>query len=170
MGGMAIGSAIWGVVAARVGIDRALAIAAVGMLLAIAASYRYSLPLNIDLRLLPSAHQVDPIVMVEPDPEEGPVLVQIEYRIDPEKAVDFREVMLQLRRIRRRDGAVRWGLFHDPAEPGRYVESFLVDSWAEHLRQHDRAILADLDFEQRARAFHISEDPPVTIHLIADMT
>ena len=78
------------------------------------------------LNLAPSAHWPEPVVVCEPNSEQGPVLVQVEYRIDSDKAREFRRAMRDLRRIRRRDGAIRWGLFRDPAEPGRFVESFLV--------------------------------------------
>ena len=51
--------------------------------------------------------------------------------------------MKAVERIRRRDGAIQWGLFEDAANPGRYVESFLVENWAEHLRQHERITVSD---------------------------
>src|SRR5439155_19169926 len=101
----------------------------------------------------PSAHWPEPVVVVEPKPDQGPVLVQIEYWIDPDQAQEFRHAMRDLRRVRRRDGAIRWGLFRDPAEPGRFVESFLVETWAEHLRQHVRATEADREIESRALGF-----------------
>ncbi|HEU0173474.1 MAG TPA: MFS transporter [Blastocatellia bacterium] len=103
---------------------------------------------------------------VEPPLEQGPVLVQVEYRIDPEQARGFRHAMRDLQRIRRRDGAIRWGLFRDPAEPGRFVESFVVESWAEHLRQHARATESDREIEERVQAFHIGVGRPAVTHLI----
>ena len=44
---------------------------------------------------------------------------------------------------RGRDGAYAWGLFEDTAEPGRFLETFLLESWLEHLRQHSRVTKAD---------------------------
>src|SRR5258708_24892316 len=81
--------------------------------------------------------------MRETDPDRGPVLVTVEYSIDPVDAAEFIAAMREMRRIRRRDGAVRWGLFEDAAKPGRYLESFLVQSWGEHLRQHERITVSD---------------------------
>jgi len=168
MGGMAIGSAVWGAVAARFGVTSALTCAGLGLLIGIAASLRYRLIDGDDLSLIPSVNWPDPVVVVEPRLEEGPVLVQTEYRIDPDQVREFRQAMRELRRIRRRDGAIRWGLFRDPAEPGRFIESFVVESWAEHLRQHARATEADREEEDRAKAFHIGDGWPVTTHLIAE--
>jgi hypothetical protein len=74
--------------------------------------------------------------------------------------------MLELGRFRRRDGAVDWGLFEDVAEPGRYVETFMVESWGEHLRQHERATVADRQIWERANSFHLRGGPPPVSHLL----
>jgi MFS family permease len=167
MGGMAGGAALWGGIAARFGAATALTCAALGLIIGLAVSLRYRLIDGDDLRLAPAAWP-EPIVIIEPTPEQGPVLVQIDYRIDMEKAPAFRLAMRDMRRVRRRDGAIRWGLFHDPAESGRFIESFLVESWGEHLRQHSRATESDRAIEARVQAYHIGDEEPVTTHLIAE--
>jgi hypothetical protein len=96
-----------------------------------------------------------PTVVDEPDAEEGPVLVILEYRIDPENSQEFDRAIQKLGRIRRRDGASRWGIFHDVADPGRRLETFLVESWSEHMRQHARFTEADCATEDAVRAFHL---------------
>ena len=88
------------------------------------------------------------------------MLVTIEYRIDPDHAHEFADTMQAVRQQRLRDGAFRSGLFRDPSEPGRYLETIVIESWAEHLRQHQRVTVGDWDAEERAHAFHISEEPP----------
>jgi len=110
----------------------------------------------------------DPVVVDEPEAEEGPVLVTLEYRIDPESSEEFDRAIEKLGRIRRRDGASRWGVFHDVADPTRRLETFLVESWVEHMRQHARFTEADRAIEDAVRAFHIGEGPPVVSHLVAD--
>ena len=168
MGGMAVGSAAWGAVAARLGVTAALTYAAFGMFISTTANLRYKLLDGDGPSLAPWMHWPEPVVVDEPGGEEGPVLVEIEYRIDPRRAAAFREAASALRRLRRRDGASRWTLFHDPAEPGRFIESFLVESWAEHLRQHRRATEADREIEDRVNAFQVGKKPPRGTHLIAD--
>jgi hypothetical protein len=74
--------------------------------------------------------------------------------------------MRELRGERLRDGAMRWELFNDPAHPQRYVETFLVESWVEHLRQHERVTRADRQAQEVARAFHVADTPPQVSHLI----
>ena len=76
--------------------------------------------------------------------------------------------MREVSRIRRRDGAMQWGLFVDSADPTLHTEVFMVSSWIEHLRQHERVTHADTDLQDRARAFHLGPEPPEIQHLIAD--
>src|SRR5581483_1124649 len=112
-------------------------------------------------------HWPEPTLVVERPPEHGPVLVTVEFLIDPEQGPAFAHAMQAVRRLRRRDGAIRWGLFEDAATPGRYLETFVVESWAEHLRQHERATISDRALEQKAYSFHRGPEPPKVTHWIA---
>jgi MFS family permease len=166
-GGMAAGSALWGAMAARTGIPIALLVAGAGLLLGLLAATRYRLAGGAALDLTPSLHWPQPAVVIEPPAEQGPVLVTVEYRIDPAHAGDFAPAMQEVRLERLRDGALRWELFHDPADPQRYVETFLVESWVEHLRQHERVTLSDREAEASARALHLGPTPVDVSHLVA---
>jgi MFS family permease len=168
LGGTAAGSAVWGAVASRLNIATALDLAALGLIVGLILSVRYRLIGLEDLSLTPWVHWPEPIVAVKPDPDEGPVLITIEYHIDPNRAKEFRHAMREMNRLRRRDGAFRWGLYSDTANPSRFVETFLVESWAEHLRQHTRFTEADRKIEERAYAFHVGDRTPETTHLIAE--
>ncbi len=165
-GGLAIGSAIWGLTAERFGNSAALSGAAIGLMVGLIAALPYRLIAGEKLDLTPSLHWPEPVVAIELNPEEGPVLITIEYRIDPARSHDFAEAMHALSRVRRRDGAIRWSLWKDTALPNRYLETYVVESWAEHLRQHERMTVADLGEEARVRAFHIGDQPPLVSHLI----
>jgi hypothetical protein len=100
----------------------------------------------------------------QPEPDEGPVLVTIEYRVDPGKVAEFLDALHDYERIRRRDGAVRWGVYYDAEDPGVYLENFIVESWAEHTRQHDRFTVADRKFEERVLS--LAFGPPKTRHFL----
>jgi Transmembrane secretion effector len=93
-------------------------------------------------------------------------LVIIEYRVAPERSGEFVREIQRFGRIRRRDGAYRWGVFCDTSDPTRYLETFLVASWAEHLRQHERVTMADRAIEDRVRSFNADGAPPMVTHLI----
>ncbi len=159
------GSALWGSVAEHVGIPRALLVAALALALGLIAAARHPVGFGEGINLAPASRPA-PVVVNEPEAEQGPVLVTVEYRIDPPRAADFTATMLELGRFRRRDGAVDWGLFEDVAAPGRYLETFVVESWGEHLRQHERATVADHQILERANSFHILPGPPTVAHLL----
>jgi MFS family permease len=165
-GAMAIGSVIWGGVASRVGLRTTLLIAGIALLVGAALTSRRRLA-GFSLDTTPSTHWPEPNLVLAADPEHGPVQVMVEYHIDPKNGREFTRAMQHVRRIRRRDGAVQWGLFEDASAPGRFLESFLVPSWAEHLRQHERMTVSDHTIEKQAWAFHIGENPPAAHHWIA---
>ena len=168
-GGWAIGSALWGWVADRVGVSTTLYIAASSLVLGLTAAFRFKLLFSEDLDLTPSLHWPEPkIVHSEDSDKAGPVLVTVEYHIDPKNAEAFKDAARKLGEIKRRDGALYWNLFHDTTDAGRYLESYLIDSWAEHLRQHGRVTKADKDVEDHVMAFHVGAEPPQISHLIAE--
>jgi predicted MFS family arabinose efflux permease len=164
-GGLAVGSALWGVVAGRVGERTALLAAAASFGLGLLAALRWRLQGIGALDLTPSVRP-EPVTVLDPEPDDGPVLVLVRYRVDLARAEEFASAMRAMRRVRRRDGAYRWGLFEDVAEPGCFVETFVVRSWAEHLRQHERFTAEDLAVRDRLRSFHLDQDPPAVSHYI----
>ncbi len=165
-GAMALGSILWGALASRWGIPTALTVASIGLILGIPCAHwlRLGSPLEIDHA--PSMHWPAPMVAQEIGLEEGPTMVLVEYHIDPGDSRDFAILMQQMRRIRRRDGAVSWSLFKDASRPERFIEYFTTPSWVEHLRQHERITVSDREIEERVRAFHKGDTPPLVSHFI----
>lgn len=165
-GAVSIGSAIWGQLAAMISLPVANMVAAVGGLVAIALTWRWKLQTGAGIDLTPSMHWPAPIVAGEIEPDQGPVMVIVEYSIDPSDRAPFLTALKRLSYERRRDGAYRCGVFEDTADPGRMVETFLVDSWLEHLRQHERVTNADRVMQAEVCKLHTRSPPKVT-HLIA---
>lgn len=165
---LSLGSALWGALAGWIGLTTTLAVSAGCMLASVALGRPFPLPNTRGLDLTPSMHWAEPNVVGPLLPEQGPVFVTIEYRIDPERAAGFLAAMKDLRRIRSRDGALRWYLLRDTADPTRYVETFMSRNWLEHLRQHERVTVEDRAIEEQARAFHIADQPPVILHFLAE--
>jgi MFS family permease len=166
-GGFAGGSAVWGVVADQLGERNALLIAAGVMALGIVTARRWPLATGEEMDLSPSQHWPSPELAWEPQPDAGPVLVTIEYRVAEPQQAEFVETMREIQMLRLRDGASRWTLFRDAAEPERFVETFEVTYWAEHLRQHERVTIADRAVEERALALQQPGTVPAVAHLIA---
>jgi len=168
MGGMALGSILWGQVATRIGIPDALTIAAAGMALAIGLTWSYKLGHHEVLDFTPSLDWAAPVLAETPEPDSGPVMVTIEYRVQPARRAEFVTAMQAVREMRRRNGAYFWELLHDSAEPARYMECFMDESWIEHLRQHERASIADREILQRAKQFLVAGRSTKSEHWLAD--
>ncbi|MHB8534674.1 MAG: MFS transporter [Sulfuricaulis sp.] len=167
-GGMAFGSLLWGYVAELFGLPTALTIAASGIVAGAIVTWRYRLHSSEDIDLSPSIHWPMPVATPEPAPQQGPVVVTVEYRIDPAHWNDFARAMHRVRRIRRRDGAIRWELMRDVSDPTRYTETFVVESWVEHMRQHERVTVADRDVLDKSKAFHVGTAFPRVTHYIVE--
>ena len=168
MGGMALGSILWGQVATRIGIPAALTTAAFGTVLFIGLTRRFKLGHHEVLDFTPSMAWPAPLLAETPEPDSGPVMVTIEYRVQPEKRVEFVAAMKAVREMRRRNGAYFWELFHDSANPAHFVECFMDESWLEHLRQHERASVADREIQQRAKQYLVEGTSTSSRHLLAD--
>ena len=162
-GSVALGSTVWGFVATHAGIHRALVVAGAGTAACLVLQPLLRLP-NTKVDLTPWNHWLRPTMFEEPDPEDGPVLITVKYVIDPAKVYEFLRDIHRYARVRRRDGASEWGIFADTENPNVYLENFLVDSWAEHERQHHRFTRADADIEKRVQSYAVK--PPEVKHYI----
>jgi MFS family permease len=164
-GAFALGSAVWGAVAQKAGIHAALLYAGAGTAATTMLALFARLP-DSPADLSAWNHWRMPVVVseVKDDLLEGPLMVTIEYVVPREQESGFLEAMHKYGRIRRRDGAYRWGIFRDTAVADHYLEVFLVNSWAEHMRQHERQTQADRQLEERLIS-HVATEPKVR-HLI----
>jgi MFS family permease len=165
-GGLAIGSLTWGLVTGFADVETALTIAAAGLVAGVALARRWPLAGSERSDLTPAGAWSDPNVDIEPRPDDGPVLITVEYQVDAADAARFVSAMEELGRIRRRDGGYRWGVYADLERPGCYLETFVVDSWSEHLRQHDRLTVADLEVTRLTKSFHRGDELPVVRHML----
>jgi MFS family permease len=168
LGSFAIGSAFWGALSDIVGLTPTLLVAAVGQAAGLLLVRRFPLRMGGVEEVTQVPLSQDLFLAHEPDPEAGPVAVEIGYRIRPEQTTAFLEDVSQLRGPRKRDGATFWRVYRDLSDPSRYVERFIVTSWADYLHQRARATLADLELEGALRRhLHVGEEPQVQ-HYIAE--
>lgn len=165
-GGLAGGSLAWGLMTGVADVQTALTIAAAGLVAGVGLARRWPLGQTERADLTPAGVWTDPNVDIEPRPDDGPVLITVQYEVDPADAERFVPAMEELGRVRRRDGAYRWGLYAELERPGRYLETFVVDSWSEHLRQHERLTVADLELTKLTQSFHRGERPPEVRHML----
>jgi len=165
-GAMTVGSLSWGMVAQWTSVPVALLIGATGLVLVAMAAHRIKLPAG-DADLVPSNHWPEPLTATPVENDRGPVLIQIEYRVAPENRAEFLKALARLSAERRRDGAYAWGVAEDTADPNLMLEWFQVESWAEHLRQHQRVSKADADIQEDVMRWHEGEQRPAVRHFLA---
>lgn len=165
-GAMTAGSLGWGAIAELIGVPYTLVAAAIGLVVVGLIFHLVKLPKG-DADLVASNHWPEPLTAEPVAHDRGPVLILIEYRIAKENRDAFLKAIAILSRERRRDGAYGWGITEDAADPERILEWFMVESWAEHLRQHHRVSKADADVQEQVRRFHKGPDGPVVQHMLA---
>lgn len=165
-GSMTVGALIWGALATWVGLSATLLCSGMALLLAMAALRHKRLD-SEPRDLSPAGHWPEPVVAAPIEGDVGPVMVCIDYRIEPARSTKFVDTLNRLADERRRDGAYQWGVMRDAADPALFTEYFLVESWAEHRRQHARVTRIDADIQNAVHGFHVGPNPPVVRHLIA---
>jgi len=165
MGGTAIGAFIWGKVASMTSVPVSLGICSGTLLVGLGLTRNRTLEGAEDLT--PTHPFPEPVPANEIDPDDGPVMITLEYQIDPALAGEFESIMAESRSARLRQGAVSWGLFEDVEHPGRYLEYFACASWADYLRRFDRFTAQDQRLQEMRYAFHLGTEPPRISRYIA---
>jgi MFS family permease len=165
-GGMAAGSAVFGVAAEHAGLSRTLLVSGLGLILGPLAALRYKFrPISPD-DLVPAGDWPQPRVVADDSPV-GPVMVNVEYWPRSGLQDEFLSELEDARYSRRRTGATAWRVWRDAEHPDRFVEQFVVASWPEHLRQHERVSKRDQARLDRIRALTDPDHPPVVTHWLA---
>jgi MFS family permease len=164
-GATTVGSVVWGQVAAMKGLTFAHFVAAVAIVIAVPLTWRWKLRAAEGLDLTPSMHWRAPAGTRKVENNQGPVLVSLEFRVEPENRAAFLVAVEELKHERRRDGAFGWGLFEDTADSGRFVEHFQMESWLELMHARERVTNADRMMEERVGA--LIKSPPIVTLLLA---
>jgi MFS family permease len=156
---LALGSALWGMTATRAGTQWALFASGVVMLVLLGVSWRARVAMGEEADVVPGTRLPDLAIAVEPRPEDGPVLIQLEYRIDSAHRSDFVRSIYALEPTRRRNGAIGWRVFRDLGEDGLFVERFIVPSWADYVRMRSRITAADRTLQEQVDRLQRADTP-----------
>lgn len=164
---LALGSALWGWLALLTGTRITLAVSAVAMMVALGLNRRVRVALGQEAHLITGVQLPELAVAVQPLPDDGPVLIQFEYRIDPDKRDAFLRAMPSIGPTRRRNGASAWRLYRDLEDEERFVERFVITSWAEYVRLRARLTMADQELQERVSRLQRAGVPIRISRLIA---
>ena len=166
MGSLAIGPAIWGGLAQLTTIPVAIYTASTCLAVSAFFTRRWPVSSNEGLDHTPSRHWKLPQPAFEVKHEQGPVMINITYQVKPESRQEFLLAMEQLGKSRRRDGAWEWGIMENISKPCSFREFYLVHSWLDHLRQHERISNQDAMIQTRIKDYLVADTEPVITHFI----
>lgn len=159
---LAVGSVLWGALASVADTRVALAASAVCMVLLYALNRRVRVEMGSEADVTPAVQLPDLAIAIEPLPDDGPVLIQLEYQVAPEQRDAFLRAVHAAEPTRRRNGATSWRVFRDLSQDGRYVERYIVTSWAEYVRLRTRMTMADRELQNRVEELQ-RPDVPVRV-------
>jgi len=166
MGSLAIGPVVWGGLAQLISIPAAIYIASISLACAAFITQRWPVTGNEDMDHSPSGHWTKPEPHIAIEPEQGPVMVCISYQVQDDGRAEFLVAMEQLGKARRRDGAWEWNVMENINAPGTFQEFYLVHSWLDHLRQHERISKQDAMIQTALRNLLVENTSPVITHFI----
>ena len=170
-GGMALGSILWGFIAEHSKTNYALAASAAGLMVTLPFVHRFKIlqgPVP-DFSPYEFRRPAPELVGVDeegPDPNDGPVRISVEYCIPIESYAVFTQAVHELRGVRLRDGALRWGIYRDADNPTHLNETFLMESWVDYLRSRERTTAADTAIRDRVYSLHQGDAKPRVTHQI----
>jgi predicted MFS family arabinose efflux permease len=158
--GLAGGAWLWGHIAQAIGVQNALLCAAAWMMLV--PLLCWLLPIaRIDptetLAITPSG---DPVVLLDITGRSGPIVLEIDYSVDPQNARKFYHLIRQIQRRRERDGAYDVSIARDLENPTHWIERFQYPTWHDYLRSRDRATVADRSMREEVQALQRSPEFP----------
>jgi hypothetical protein len=156
---LAVGSAVWGAFASGMGTRIALALSSAGMLGLWFLVRRVKVTMGREADVTPSLHLPEITPTITPLPDDGPVLIQIEYQIDPPQRAAFLRAVRKVGRVRRRNGATSWRVFRDIGAESRFVERYVLTSWSEYVRLRARMTVSDRDLIARVEALQRPDTP-----------
>jgi len=168
-GCLAIGSALWGALANGVGTHWALGASAVSVIALQWLYRRVRVEMGQEADVVPGARLPELPILAEPLPDDGPVLIQLEYRIEPANRDAFLKAIQKVGPTRRRNGATSWRVFRDLGEDGRFVERYVIASWAEYVRLRARMTMADSRLQQAVAELQRT-DVPIRVSRFIDVT
>jgi MFS family permease len=153
-GGIALGAWLWGRVAAHWSIEVAYFASGVALcltpLIGLLIPMRHTSPTDVEMIEIGA----EPEVALDITARSGPIVIEIDYQVDPAAARQFYEVMLKLQRARLRNGAYQWSLARDLADPAQWTERYHLPTWLDYLRLRSRFTHADRALQAAADAFN----------------
>jgi len=165
--GIALGSALWGKLANGTGAPVAYAWGALAIVVTVGLAWRWRFDRIADVDLRPAPMAAPEARLVAGQDADSPALVVVAYEVREDAEDDFLRALRLVGRVRRRTGATDWSVYRDADKPRRFIETFVLPSWQEHLRQHQRRTVTDLELQEDVRQYLRPGAEPTAKHFVA---
>ena len=169
-GGLALGAWASGAAGESLGVSNALLITAALHIIGLISGFVLPLPETEAYNVELVERWAEPETAVHVEARSGPIVIAIEYRIDPEDLIAFLNAMEERRRIRLRDGARHWTLLRDLGDDRVWLERYKVPTWLDYIRHNQRRTQADSANSDSIRELHRGPWPPVVHRSIERQT
>lgn len=167
MGGSALGAFVWGKITNSTNVTTGVVASAIFGIVALMMIRKHHIHGHVAEDLSPVCSIERPHPSRDIDPNEGPVMISIEYQIRKDHTDQFRKLMAKTRQSRLKQGALSWSLFEDAEHAGKFLEYFVFETWADYLRRFDRFTADDLAMQEERHLLHIDSSPPKLTRRIA---
>lgn len=158
--GLAIGGYICGLIADAAGLQTSLLLSALAMLASAGIGIRQPLPAIGGPNQAATDVLEDPEVRLALKARSGPIVVEVEYRVDPDNAREFHNLMQEVQLTRKRNGAYGWSIARDLTDPELWTERYHCPTWLDYLRQRNRPTQTERELRRKAVAFHLGPGQP----------
>jgi hypothetical protein len=156
-GGIAIGAFLWGHVAGEVGVGEAVVLSGAAMMLTPVLGLLLPMPRVSAAEIEPVEIAREPEVALALTTRSGPVVVEIEYAIEPDHARHFYDLMMKVQTARLRSGAFEWSIARDVADPALWTERYHCPTWGDYLRQRSRLTQSDMALQEAIDAYRVPD-------------
>jgi MFS family permease len=165
--GIALGSALWGKLAGWSGVPWTWGFGALALVVTLVFAFRWRFDRIADVDLSPAPMTEPNAPLIGAEDSDSPALVVVAYEVSPEAEADFLRALRLVGRARRRTGASDWSVYRDADRDHRYIETFVLPSWDEHVRQHQRRTVTDFELQEDVRAYLKPGTEPTAKHFVA---
>jgi MFS family permease len=165
--GIALGSALWGKMAGWTGVPWTWAAGAAALVVTLALAYRWRFDRIAEVDLSPAPMSAPEASVIGAEDADSPALVVVAYEVQEDAEEDFLLALRLVGRARRRTGATDWSVYRDADRDHRYIETFVLPSWDEHVRQHQRRTITDFELQEDLRRYLKPGTRPAAKHFVA---
>ncbi len=165
--GIALGSALWGKLANSTGAPVAYAWGALALVVTVGLAWRWRFDRIAEVDLRPAPMAAPEARLVDEEHTDSPALVVVGYEVRADAEAAFLRALRLVGRARRRTGATDWSVYRDADKPHRFIETFVLPSWDEHVRQHQRRTVTDLGLQEDVWQYLRPGTEPTAKHFVA---